>query len=60
MHIRENTDFPLQKPQQLPSTKANFEGWMRLAIVSMSIQKLIAPFSVYIYLGSLYIGPRYI
>ena len=25
-HIRENTDFPLQKPQQLLSAKANFEG----------------------------------
>ena len=25
-HIRENTDFPQQKPQQLPSAKANFEG----------------------------------
>ena len=26
MHIRENTDFPLQKSQQLLSFKANFEG----------------------------------
>ena len=27
MQIRENTDFPWQKPQQLPSAKANFGGW---------------------------------
>ena len=26
--IRENTDFPQQKPLQLPSVKANFEGWL--------------------------------
>ena len=26
MHIRENTDFPWQKPQQLPSAEANFDG----------------------------------
>ena len=26
IHIRENTDFSWQKPQQLPSIKANFEG----------------------------------
>ena len=25
-HIRENTDFSLQKPQQLLSAEANFEG----------------------------------
>ena len=25
-HIRENTDFPRQKPRQLPSFEANFEG----------------------------------
>ena len=28
MHIRENTDFPRQKPQQLPRAEANFEGCM--------------------------------
>ena len=27
MHIRENTDFPRQKPRQLPSTEANFEAY---------------------------------
>ena len=26
-HIREYTDFLWQKPQQLPSAKANFKGW---------------------------------
>ena len=26
-HIKENTDFLQQKPQQLPSIKANFKGW---------------------------------
>ena len=26
-HIRENTDFLRQKPQLLPSAKANVEGW---------------------------------
>ena len=26
MHIRENTDFPWEKPLKLPSAKANFEG----------------------------------
>ena len=26
MHIKENTDFPQQMPQQLLSAKANFEG----------------------------------
>ena len=26
MHINENTDFLRQKPQQLPSAKANFKG----------------------------------
>ena len=25
-HIRENTDFPQEKPQKLPSAEANFEG----------------------------------
>ena len=25
-HIRENTDFPRQKPQQLPIAEANFGG----------------------------------
>ena len=25
-HITENTDFPQQKPQQLPSAKVNFDG----------------------------------
>ena len=25
-HIRGNTDFPRQKSQRLPSTKANFES----------------------------------
>ena len=25
-HIRENTDFPWQKPWQLPSAEANFKG----------------------------------
>ena len=25
-HIREDTDFPRQKPWQLPSAKVNFEG----------------------------------
>ena len=25
-HIRENTDFPQQKPRQLLSAKTNFEG----------------------------------
>ena len=25
-HIRENIDFPRQKPRQLPSAEANFEG----------------------------------
>ena len=27
-HIRENTDFPWQKPQQLLNAAANLEGWM--------------------------------
>ena len=27
-HIRENIDFPQQKPCQLQSGKANFEGWL--------------------------------
>ena len=26
MHIRENTGFLRQKPRQLPSAEANFEG----------------------------------
>ena len=26
MHIRENIDLPRQKPQQLPSAEASFEG----------------------------------
>ena len=26
MHIKENTDFPQQKPQQLPNAEVNFEG----------------------------------
>ena len=30
MHIRENTDFARQKPQQLPSAKANFEGCLEI------------------------------
>ena len=25
MHIRENTDFPRQKPRQLPNAEANFQ-----------------------------------
>ena len=25
-HIRQNTDFPWQKPRQLPNAKANLEG----------------------------------
>ena len=28
MHIRENTDFHRQKPQQLLSADANFKGWV--------------------------------
>ena len=27
MQMRENTDLPWQKPQQLPSAEANFKGW---------------------------------
>ena len=30
MHIRENTDFPQQKPRQLLSTDTNSEGWVEL------------------------------
>ena len=30
MHIRENTDFARQKPQQLLSAKANFEGCLEI------------------------------
>ena len=26
MHVRENTNFPWQKPWQMPSDKANFKG----------------------------------
>ena len=26
IHIRKNTDFPWQKPQQLQNVEANFEG----------------------------------
>ena len=34
-HIRENTDFLQQKPQQLPSAKGNFEGWNKKCVKSM-------------------------
>ena len=34
-HIRENTDFLRQKPQQLPSAEANFEGWNKKSVKSM-------------------------
>ena len=27
MHLRVNTDFPQQKPRQLPSGEVNFKGW---------------------------------
>ena len=32
MHIREDTDFPWQKPRQLPSVEANLEGWTSVTI----------------------------
>ena len=31
-HIRENTDFPWQKPWQLPSAQANFKGCKILSL----------------------------
>ena len=34
-HIRENTDFLQQKPQQLPSAEGNFEGWNKKCVKSM-------------------------
>ena len=33
MHIRENTGFLQQKPRQLPSAEANFEGWVTKMLV---------------------------
>ena len=35
-HIRENTDFLRQKPRQLPSVEANFEGWTLSNVLEMS------------------------
>ena len=28
MQIRENTDFPRQKPLHMPNAEANFEDWI--------------------------------
>ena len=34
-YIKENKDFPSQKPRQLPSAEANFEGWESESEVSV-------------------------
>ena len=39
MHIiKENTGFLRQKPQQLPSAEANFEGWNNKAVIYFTIE----------------------
>ena len=40
MHIRENTDFPRQKPWQLPSAAANFEGCILIQASNLMIKRI--------------------
>ena len=37
-HIKENTGFLRQKPRQMPSAEANFEGWNNKTVIYFTLE----------------------